>query len=139
MKKNEKKIVEESKLEECSEVERNLFMHNMLAREGLLSALLENEYSQLKNLETSHKIWIALESNFEGDKHAKRIRLQNWICFFQDAKMMEDESIRIYIGRISKIVVGIQSCNGSKDEDEIIWKILKTLQPPFMQTTQMIK
>ena len=127
MTKNEKKIVEERKLEECSEVERNLFMHNMLSREGLLSSLLENEYSEVKSLETSHKIWIALESTFEDDKHAKRIRLQNWICLFQDAKMMEDESIRSYIGRISEIVVGIKSCNGSKDEDEIIWKILKNL------------
>ena len=54
MTKNGKKIVEESKLEECSEVERN---------------------SQIKSLETSDKIWIALESNFEGSKHAKRIRL----------------------------------------------------------------
>ena len=54
MTKNGKKIVEESKLEECSEVERNIFMRNMLAREGLLSALLENEYSQVKSLETSH-------------------------------------------------------------------------------------
>ena len=50
---------------------------------------------------------------------------------FQDAKMMEGESIRSYIGRISKIVVGIKSYNGSKDEDEIVWKILKSFQPSF--------
>ena len=38
---------------------------------------------------------------FEGYKNAKRVRLQKWICLFQDAKMMEDESVRSYIGRIS--------------------------------------
>ena len=52
-------------------------------------------------------MWKALESNYESDKHAKRVRLHNWICAFQDAKMMEDESMRNYVGRISEIVVGI--------------------------------
>lgn len=49
--------------------------------------------------------------------HAKRIILHNYICLFQDTKMMEDERVRSYIGRISKIIIGIKSCNGSKDED----------------------
>lgn len=43
MTRNGKKIVEESKLEDCSEAD--LFMCNLLAREALLLALLENEYS----------------------------------------------------------------------------------------------
>ena len=41
--KGKKKIIEESKLEDCSEEERDLFMCNMRARESLLSALPENE------------------------------------------------------------------------------------------------
>ena len=45
--------------------------------------------------------------------------------------MMEDESIRSYIGIISKIVVGIRSHGGTKLDDEVIWKILKSLTPPF--------
>ena len=77
-------------------------------REALLLALPKNEYNQVKLLKTSHEIRKALEYNYEGDTHAKRVRLQKWICAFQDAKMMEDESIRSYVGRISKIFVGIQ-------------------------------
>ena len=97
---NKKKIIEEERIEGCSEAGRDLFMCNMRVREALLSALLENEYNQVKSLVTSHKIWKSLESTFEGDDHAKRMRLQNWICAFQDARMMEDESVRISIGRI---------------------------------------
>ena len=41
--KSEKTIVEEGNLEECSEVERDLFMCNMRAREALLLPLIENE------------------------------------------------------------------------------------------------
>ena len=44
---------------------------------------------------------------------------------------MEDESKRTYFGRISEIVVGIKACDGKKDEDEILWKILKTLRPAY--------
>ena len=90
LKKSEKIIVKEGKLEECSEVERDLFMCNMRAREALLSALPENEYCQVKTLQTSYAIWTKLESTFEGDPHAKRKILQNWICAFQDGRMMED-------------------------------------------------
>ena len=49
-------IMEEEKLEECSEAESELFMCNMRARKALLSDLLENEYSQVKLLQTSPEI-----------------------------------------------------------------------------------
>ena len=42
---SEKTIVEEEQVEQCTKVERNLFMCNMRAREALLSALPENEYN----------------------------------------------------------------------------------------------
>ena len=99
--KSEKTIITESALETCTEDERELFMCDMRAREALLFALLEIEYNQVKTLDTSYKIWKALQNSFEGDEHSKKLRLQSWICAFQDAKMMEDESIRTYVGRIS--------------------------------------
>ena len=43
--KSKKTIIEEENLEGCSEVERDLFMYNMRAREALQIALLENEYN----------------------------------------------------------------------------------------------
>ena len=96
----------------------------MREREALLIALLENEYSQVNSLVTSYEILKALESNFVCDDHAKRMRLHNWICAFQDARMMEDEFVRSCIGRILEMVAGIQSHGGTKEDDEVIWKIL---------------
>ena len=72
-----------------------------------------------------------MENSFKGDAHSKKLRLECWICAFQDAKMMEDESVRTYIGKISEIIAGIRSQGGTKEDDEVIWKILKTLTPPF--------
>ena len=60
-------------------------------------------------------------------------------CAFQDARMMEDEFVRSYIGRISKIIIGIKSYEGTKSNDEVIWKILKSMTPPFKMVTQMIQ
>ena len=57
---------------------------------------------------------------FEGDVYAQRIILQNLICLFQDDKMMEDESIRSYNGKIFEIVAGIRSHGGTKLDDEVI-------------------
>ena len=59
--------------------------------------------------------------------------MQNWICAFQDVKMMKDEAMGNYFGRILEIVVGISSQGGTKEEDEVMWKILKNLTPPFKQ------
>ena len=73
-----------------------------------------------KLLNLSTETWKTLESSFEGVQHAKRVRLQNRICLFQEAKMMEDEFVRSYIGRISEIDVGIRSHGGTKLDDEVI-------------------
>ena len=52
--------------------------------------------------------------------------------------MMEDESVRSYIGRIFKIFAGIISHDRNKFDDEVIWKILKSLTPPFKMVKQII-
>ena len=49
-------------------------MCNIRAREAILSALPESEYSQVKLLKTSHEIWKELEENYEANTHAKRVR-----------------------------------------------------------------
>ena len=51
---------------------------------------------------------------------------------------MKDEFVRNYIGRISEIVVGIWSHGRTKEEDEVLWKILESLTPPFKKVAQMI-
>ena len=48
---------------------------------------------------------------------------------------MEDESIRRYFGKIAEIVARIKTCGGDKSEDKVVWKILKTLTPAYIQTT----
>ena len=75
-------------------------MCDMRDREALLTALPKIEYNQEKSLATSHLIWKALENSFEGDTHSKKLRLKSQICSFKDAKIMEDESVRIFVGRI---------------------------------------
>ena len=80
--------MEEDNLESCTKEKREVFMCNIRVREAILSTLPEIEYSQVKLLKISHEIWEALEANYEGDTHVKRVRLQNFHCAFQDARMM---------------------------------------------------
>ena len=117
--------MEEDNLESSTEEQREVFMCNIRAREAILSALPKSEYSQVKLLKTSYEIWKALEANYEGDTHAKRVRLLILYCTFQDARMLEDEFVRSYVGRIFEIVARIRSYGGTKLDDEVIWKILK--------------
>ena len=53
--------------------------------------------------------------------------------------MMEDESIRSYVGKIFKITTSIKSQGGTKEYDEVIWKTLKTLTPPFKLAIYMVQ
>lgn len=130
-----KNITKEDNLETYIEEKREVFMCNIRERQEILSTLPESEYSQVKQLKTSHEIWKNLEANYEGDAHVKRVRLQNLYCALQDAKMLEDEFVRSYVGRITKIVAGITSLGVKKSNDEVIWKILKSLTPPFKTIT----
>ena len=66
-----------------------------------MTSLLGNQYSEVISLRLLYEIWKALDSNYEGDRHAKKVRWHNWICLFQECKMMEDEYVRIYFGIIS--------------------------------------
>ena len=91
-----KNIAKEENLESCTKEKREVFMCNIRAREEILLLLPKSEYSQVKQLKTSHKIWKTLEANYEGDTHAKSVTLQNFHCTFQDARMMEDESEELY-------------------------------------------
>lgn len=52
---------------------------------------------------------------------------------------MEDDFVRTYIGRISEITIGIKSQGGTKEYNEVIWKILKNLTPSFKSMVKMIK
>ena len=114
-------------------------MCNIRARKAILLALPKSEYSQVKLLKSSHKIWKTLKANYEGDTYLKRNRIKYLHCEFQDNRMMEDESIRCYIGRISNIVARIGSCEGTKSNDEIIWQILKSMRLHFKIVTSLIQ
>ena len=81
-----KEIVEEDDLESCTEEQREVFMCNIRAREAILLALPASEYSQVKQLKTSHKIWKTLEANYEGDTHTKGLDYN--ICIAH-SKMLE--------------------------------------------------
>ena len=113
-------------------------MYDMREKEVILSAFPENDYNWKKIVITTNKVWEALEVLSKGDKHSMTVKLQNWVCLFQEDKILEDELVRTCVGRIFQIVVGIKGCGGKKDDDKIIWKILKTLTPPFKQVAMMI-
>lgn len=72
VRKDKKIVIEEDKLEGCKEIEKNLFMQNMLAREALLLALPEVEYGEVKYFRLYNDICNALKIIFECDKHAKK-------------------------------------------------------------------
>ena len=67
------------------------------------------------------------------------MKLKSLICEIQDVKMMEDHSIINHVGRILEIIIGIGSLGGTKQDDEVIWKILKSLTPSFKSIAQMIQ
>ena len=81
-----KNITKEENLESCTKEQRELFMCNIRTREAIFSYLPKSEYSQVKQLKTSHEIWKTLEANYEGDTHAKMVRLN---FFIAHSKMLE--------------------------------------------------
>ena len=44
----------------------------MVVRESLISALLEVEFREVKELDSTHEIQEKLEALYKGDKHSKK-------------------------------------------------------------------
>lgn len=124
-------LVKERDIESSFVEQKELFMFNIYAIEALITAVPESEFSEVKNLQLAHEIWIRLGAHFEGDQYVNKSKLQNWKGMFGSAKMQEDKTIRSYFHRIAEIIAGIKSCAETITKDEKVWKILKSLPPTY--------
>lgn len=97
IKKNEKKLVEESNLASALDDDKKLFHCNMVTKEELINALSKEKFTEVKELDLANKIWKRLEALYEGDQYTKSTKLKNWKAKMEKLKMQDNENIRAYV------------------------------------------
>lgn len=104
---------------------------NMQALEAIVSTLSNSKYIDVQGLETAHEVWEKLETIHGGDEHVQRAKEESLRGKFDGMKMQEGENIAQYGQRIKEVVGGIKGVGGKIDDDVVVSKILRTLQPQY--------
>lgn len=104
---------------------------NMQALEAIVSTLSNSEYIDVQGFKTAHDIWEKLETIHGGNEHVQRAKEEILRGKFDDMKMKEGENITQYGQRIKEVVGGIKGASGKIDDDVVVIKMLRTLQPRY--------
>ncbi|KAI0522698.1 hypothetical protein KFK09_005083 [Dendrobium nobile] len=79
------------------------------------------------HLETSHEIWLALQTRFQSSCRSKVIQLKNELHNIS----MKNLSMQNYLSEIKKLVDNIASAGATIDTEDIILHILNGLSPAY--------
>ena len=95
------------------------------------STLSYAEFDDIKQCNTTFKMWDTLQNIYGGHKNVQRAKLGSLRGKFDDMGMEEGENVSQYIARIKEVVSAIRSTTGHIDDDTILSKVLRTLLPIY--------
>ena len=104
--------------------------HNQAMLE-IASALSYDEYDDIKECNTTHKMWETLSNIYGGDDNVKRAKRESLRGKFDDMKMEEGENAAQYGARMKEVVSAIRSLGGHLSEETICSKYLRTFLPIY--------
>lgn len=104
--------------------------HNVTMME-LGVACTDVKFNDIKDCDTTQKMWDKLNLIYSGDANVKRAKAESLRGRFDDMKMKEGENIVQYTNRLKEVVHAIRAFGGNIDDETVIKKILRTLLPVY--------
>ncbi len=97
----------------------------------IASTLSYDEIDDLKDCNTTKKMWDTLKTIYGGDDNVLRAKEESLRVKFDDMRMMEGENKVQYCTRVKEVVNAIQGANGEIKDETVISKVLKTQLPIY--------
>ncbi|XP_020203708.1 uncharacterized protein LOC109789215 [Cajanus cajan] len=110
-----------------SEEQKQRFVLNSKARNALMCALSEEEYTKVHNFRSAKQMWDTLALTYEGSLEVKRNKLSLLARNYELFKMEESESIQTMFGRFQTIVNERAFLSRTYDPFDNIDKLLRSL------------
>nr|KYP31554.1 hypothetical protein KK1_048052 [Cajanus cajan] len=110
-----------------NENQKQIFMLNSKARNPLLCALTEEEYTKVHSFKSAKQMWDILAITYEGSLEVKRNKLSLLVRKYELFKMEENKSIQTMFGRFQTIVNELSFLGRTYDNFDHIDKLLPSL------------
>ncbi|XP_020207322.1 uncharacterized protein LOC109792329 [Cajanus cajan] len=110
-----------------NEEQKQRFMLNSKARNALMCALSEEEYTKVHSFKSVKKMWNTLALTYEGSMKVKRNKLSLLAHEYELLEMEENESIQNMFGRFQTIVNEFSFLGRTYDNFDHIDKLLRSL------------
>uniref|UniRef100_A0A151UHV3 Retrovirus-related Pol polyprotein from transposon TNT 1-94 n=1 Tax=Cajanus cajan TaxID=3821 RepID=A0A151UHV3_CAJCA len=108
-------------------------MLNSKARNGLMCALSEKEYTKVHSFRSAKQMWDTLALTYEGSLKVKRNKLSLLAHKYELFEMEESESIQTIFGRFRTIVNELSFLGRTYDNFDHIDKLLRSLPRKWRQ------
>ena len=102
------------------------FNANARAHYALLQALNDDDTSRVIHYKSAYEIWTHLLVTYEGTSQVKRAKIDLLRSQYENFTMQENESIDDMVTKFTKITNGLASLGDGIDNDQKVWKIMKT-------------
>ena len=97
----------------------------------LHSAVDDDIFMRISNLETAKQVWDKLEEEFFGNERTKQMQVLNLKREFEALKMSESETIKDFMSRLMKVVNQIRLMGEEFLDSRIVEKVLVVLPEKF--------
>ncbi|XP_020208876.1 uncharacterized protein LOC109793815 [Cajanus cajan] len=110
-----------------TEEQKKRFMLNSKARNALMCALSEEEYTKVHSFRSAKQMWDTLALTYEGSLEVKRNKLSLLSRKYELFEMEESESIQTMFERFQTIVNELSFLGRTYDNFDHIEKLLRSL------------
>ena len=80
---------------------------------------------------TAKEAWATLKTEFQGSSKVITVKLQALRREFETSLMKNNESIQVFLARVSTIVAQMRSYGDQLQEETVVAKVLRSLPPKF--------
>ncbi|KAL2327520.1 hypothetical protein Fmac_020947 [Flemingia macrophylla] len=106
-----------------TDYQRQRYLLNSKARNAIMCALTEDEYTKVHSFKSAKQMWDTLALTYEGSTEVKSLLARKYELF----DMEENESIQAMFGRFQTIVNELSFLGRTYDNFDHIDKILRSL------------
>ena len=104
---------------------------NCRALNALFCGVTNEEFKKISSTKVAKEIWTILETNYNGTKAVKTVKLQTLTSSFKGIRIEEDETFDEFYAKLKDVVNSAINLGQSIAESKIVRKILRSLLERF--------
>lgn len=98
---------------------------------SIQQAVSEEIFGRISAARTAKEAWDILQKEYQGTSKTVTVKLQTLRREFENLLMKEDETIQVFVSRVSTIVNQMRSYSEQITDKVVVEKILRSLTPRF--------